>query len=617
MLYFKLIIILTITSTYCSGTSNSDEDTARQKMEDLEKDFAVSEGQKMSTLWNYYTNSTAENEAISTEKSTASAQLLKERTMELKKFDYSNFKDKDLIRKFELLKLDYEMLEKEDYQKLVGFINEMNTFYESSTVSDYRNSSKLLSIYDVNRQLGEIRDPEELKYYWLEWQNKFKSLEETFLKYLGLTKKAANLNGLKSRAEVWLDKYEDSTFETQLENLVQQILPLYKQLHAYVRNKLRAHYGSEIVSENGPIPMHLLGNMWAQTWDSISSILVPFPGKTKIDVTDKLKEKEYTAKKLAEKADEFFQSMGFDPLPDEFWENSILGKPTDGRSIKCHPTAWNLLKHNDVRILSCEPVSHYILYIIYHEIGHIEHFLQYQNLPLSFRSSPNPGFTEAIGDVIALSATTPKHLKKMGLIDNYDEDKEAIINQLFNIALEKIVFLPFAYTFDKWRWGVFRGEIPENEMNCKFWELREKYSGVEPPVARTAKDFDPPSKAHIAADYEYAGYFVSFIVQFQMYRAACLTAGQFEEGNPEKSIVDCDFEGSEAAGKLFKELLSNGSRIKWPEALNKFAGTRKLSADGVLDYFKPLHDWLIEQNSKNNVKVGWDDAPSNSRCQES
>lgn len=71
-----------------------------------------------------------------------------------------------------------------------------------------------------------------------------------------------------SVAEMWLDEYEDSTFEQQLENIFEEIRPLYQQLHAYVRHALRAKFGN-LISETGPIPMHLLGNMWAQTWDSV------------------------------------------------------------------------------------------------------------------------------------------------------------------------------------------------------------------------------------------------------------------------------------------------------------------------------------------------------------
>lgn len=70
-------------------------------------------------------------------------------------------------------------------------------------------------------------------------------------------------------AEEWLDEYEDQTFEQQLDGIFDEIRPLYQQLHAYVRYNLRKKYG-DIVPEKGSIPMHLLGNMWAQSWDNVS-----------------------------------------------------------------------------------------------------------------------------------------------------------------------------------------------------------------------------------------------------------------------------------------------------------------------------------------------------------
>jgi hypothetical protein len=76
-------------------------------------------------------------------------------------------------------------------------------------------------------------------------------------------------SGFRSKAEAWLDNYEDATFEQQIESTVQQLLPLYEQLHAYVRYQLGKQYGKEEVSEKGPIPMHLTGSFWSQQWEDV------------------------------------------------------------------------------------------------------------------------------------------------------------------------------------------------------------------------------------------------------------------------------------------------------------------------------------------------------------
>jgi Angiotensin-converting enzyme len=47
--------------------------------------------------------------------------------------------------------------------------------------------------------------------------------------------------------------------EATIERLWEDIQPLYVQLHAYVRRKLRGKYGADIVGHDGTIPAHLLG----------------------------------------------------------------------------------------------------------------------------------------------------------------------------------------------------------------------------------------------------------------------------------------------------------------------------------------------------------------------
>lgn len=113
------------------------------------------------------------------------------------------------------------------------------------------------------------------------------------------------------------------------------------------------------------------------------------------------------------------------------------------------------------------------------------------------------GFHEAIGDVFALSASTPKHLQKIGLLKNYETDNEAKINQLYRVALDKVAYLPFAYSIDRYRWTLFRGEVEPDEYNCEFWQIREAASGIKPPVQRYKEDFDAPAKFHVSADVEY------------------------------------------------------------------------------------------------------------------
>lgn len=59
---------------------------------------------------------------------------------------------------------------------------------------------------------------------------------------------------------------------------------------------------------------------------------------------------------------------------------------------------------------------------VHHEMGHVEYYLQYKDQPVSYRDGANPGFHEAVGDVLALSVSTPAHLYDIGLLDEIEDD---------------------------------------------------------------------------------------------------------------------------------------------------------------------------------------------------
>ena len=321
---------------------------------------------------------------------------------------------------------------------------------------------------------------------------------------------------------------------------------------SYVRYKLNKVYGDDVVNITQPIPMHLLGNMWGQQWNTVAELVVPYPDKQTLDVTEEMLRQNYTQLKMFQMGDEFFTSLNMTKLPESFWKNSIIEKPNDGRELICHASAWDFIVENNVRIKQCTRVDMDNFIIVHHELGHIQYYLQYQNQSIAFRGGANPGFHEAVGDVLALSVATPKHLEKIGLLKNFTYDKESQLNQFVRMGMAKLSFLPFAYTMDKFRWGVFRGEITPENGNCEFWKFRVQHGGVEPAIVRTNDDFDITAKYHAAADVEYLRYFVSFITQFQFYKSACILAGQYEEGSDVKPLNDCDIFENTKAGNAIK-----------------------------------------------------------------
>ncbi|KAF7239081.1 Angiotensin-converting enzyme [Varanus komodoensis] len=448
--------------------------------------------------------------------------------------------------------------------------------------------------------MAQSRDYDELLRTWKGWRDasgvKIRSL---YTKYVQLSNKAARLNGHADNGAFWRSLYEMPNFEVDLENIWNQLQELYFHLHAYVRRALYKKYGKDHINLRGPIPAHLLGNMWAQSWANIFDLVMPFPNAAKVDATPAMKRQGWTPKKMFEQSDSFFQSLGLIPMPPEFWEKSMLEKPADGREVVCHASAWDFYNRRDFRIKQCTVVNMDDLITVHHEMGHVQYFLQYKDQPISFRDGANPGFHEAIGDVMALSVATPKHLYSIKLLDQIEDNEESDINYLMSIALDKIAFLPFGYLMDQWRWKVFDGRIPEGEYNQQWWNLRLKYQGLCPPVSRSEADFDPGAKFHIPANVPYVRYFVSFVIQFQFHQALCKAAGHTGP------LHKCDIYQSKEAGRILGNALKLGYSKPWPEVMQLITGQPNMSAEALLTYFEPLKNWLVNKNKENNETLGW------------
>lgn len=57
----------------------------------------------------------------------------------------------------------------------------------------------------------------------------------------------------------------------------------------------------------------------------------------------------WTELRLFKEAEKFFMSVGLYKMFDNFWTNSMLVKPKDGRKVVCHPTAWDMGNREDFR----------------------------------------------------------------------------------------------------------------------------------------------------------------------------------------------------------------------------------------------------------------------------
>jgi peptidyl-dipeptidase A len=460
-----------------------------------------------------------------------------------------------------------------------------------------KSDSDCLSGSELEGLMQDTRDYDELQEYWEGWRTISPPMREKYQRYVELANEGANELGYGDLGEMWRAGFDMSPaeFQDEVTRLWEQVKPLYSELHCAVRAKLGERYGTDKVPQDGPIPAHLLGNMWAQEWGSIYDIMEPYPGVSDLDVDSTLKTKNYSPQEMVRSAESFYVSLGLDRLPDTFWTRSQFTKPRD-REVVCHASAWGLDGGNDLRIKMCIKQNYDELRVIYHELGHNYYQAAYKNQPPIFQGSAHVGFHEAIGDTVTLSMT-PDYLKEVGLVTSAKESEKAVINRQMQMALDKIAFLPFGKLIDEWRWGVFSGAIKPEDYNKAWWDLRLKYQGIAPPSERSESDFDPGAKYHIPANVSYTRYFLARILQFQFQRSLCEIAGH------EGDLASCSIYGSKEAGAKFNAMMASGQSEPWQDALEKLTGTREMDATAIIDYFAPLMGYLKEQNAGRTC--GW------------
>jgi peptidyl-dipeptidase A len=517
---------------------------------------------------------------------------------ESKRFESLNLPP-DLKRKFLLLKLSLTLPAPKDArlrEELTQVAASLNGSYGKGKYCPGGDKEPCFGIDVLDERLAKSRDPKEIAEMWVGWHKVGAPMRERYARFVELSNQGARELGFADTGALWRSGYDmtPDQFSAELERVWQEVQPLYSEIHTYVRKRLIQKYGAVAQRNDGMIPAHLLGNMWAQEWGNIYDLVAPPAAPPAYNVGEILEQRKTTSKQVVQFGKGFFRSLGMETLPDTFWERSMLSRPAD-RDVVCHASAWDIDSDRDVRLKVCVHNTSDDFVTVHHELGHIYYDLAYRKQPFLFRGGGNDGFHEAIGDAIALSIT-PEYLKKIGLIENIPPP-EADLPLLLRTALDKIAFLPFGLMIDKWRWEVFSGKVKPADYNKAWWSLREKYQGVAPPVDRSEADFDPGAKYHIPANTPYARYFMARIYQFQFYRAMCRAAGYTGPLNR------CSVYGSKAAGDKLHAMLTLGQSKPWPEALKTMTGEDRIDASAMVEYFQPLLAWLKEQNK--GEKTGW------------
>ena len=576
-----------------AGKPTADE--ARAFIKDVEAKADAFNTENSRLAWVQATYITPDTEALLAKASERAAAQQLEWARQAARFDGLEL-DYDTARKLRFLKQGFVLPPPSDPTKNAELAQLTTAIAADYNKYKYHRGDKDLSFEDMANIMAESRDPKELLEIWTNWHNVGVGLRDRYTRIIDLTNEGAHELGFKDAGELWRIGYDmpPEAFTADLDRLLGQVKPLYESLHCYVRTKLNEHYGNEVAPATGPIPAHLLGNMWAQSWSNVYPLMGVKEAKQSYDLTKIIEQRKMTEQDMTHTAEQFFVSLGFDKLPESFWKQSLFVRPAD-RDVDCYASAWHIDTRDDVRLKMCIQRTDDDFRVLHHELGHNYYQLAYKGQDFMYRTGANDGFHEAVGDTLALSVG-PTYLKQIGFIDQVPAS-DSDVPLLLKSALDRVAILPWTYLIDQWRWRVFSGDIKPEQYNAAWWELRQKYQGIVPPTARGEEFFDPGAKFHVPNFVPYTRYFLAAVLQFQFHRALCQTAGY------EGPLNRCSIYDNKEAGKRLQAMLAMGASRPWQDALEALTGSREMDASAILDFYAPLKTWLDEQNT--GKQCGW------------
>ena len=590
-----------LTAAANAGTENGAPtlQEAKEFLEQAEKDIVELSGFAAKVYWVQANFITQDTNALAAMAGTQTAKLSTRLANEAKRFNDLSL-PADMRRKMDGLKRGSNFPAPEKEGAAEELANIMTGLEATYGTGKFEHNGETINLGQASDIIASSRDPEVLQAVWEGWRTISPPMKNNYAKMVNIVNEGSRELGYEDTGALWRGGYDmdGEAFIKEADRLWEQVKPLYDQLHCNTRAALNEKYGDEVQPANATIRADLLGNMWGQSWGNIYEMVAPEGGGEGVDVTALLVKNGYDQKKMVEVAETFFTSLGFEALPQTFWERSLITKPAD-REVVCHASAWDLDDRDDIRIKMCTKINGEDFVTVHHELGHNFYQRAYKNQPVFYKDGANDGFHEAIGDMIALSIT-PEYLVKIGLLDEKDvPGADADLALLMRQAMDKVAFLPFGLMVDQWRWKVFSGEYSESDYNSGWWELREKYQGLSHPgETRPSDAFDPGAKFHIPGNTPYMRYFLAHILQFQFHKAACDMAGF------EGPLHQCSIYENEEVGSRFNAMMEMGASKPWPDALEAFTGTRDMDGSAILEYFAPLMTYLEEQNKDRTC--GWD-----------
>ncbi|MBI3681944.1 MAG: M2 family metallopeptidase [Acidobacteria bacterium] len=441
--------------------------------------------------------------------------------------------------------------------------------------------AKAITPNEIDEALLKSKNLAERQKLWEVSKQTGPALKKGLAELRDLRNRVASELGYSSYFHLQVADYGMSVAEMMqlMDRTVEDLKPLYEQLHLWTRRRLAERYKQQIPKR---IPAHWIGNRWAQEW----------PGLVEAADLDDLfrgKPPEW----IVQQAERFYTSLGMPPLPKSFWEKSDLYQlaPDSKRKKNTHASAWHIDIDKDVRSLMSVIPNFRWFGTSHHELGHIYYYMAYSNprVPVVLREGANRAFHEAVGDLIGIAARQPSYLRGVGLLpaDRKLDATQLLLAEALDAA---VVFLPFsAGTMTHFEYELYEKKLPPEQFNKRWWELAARYQGIEPASPRGEQFCDACTKTHIIDDAaQYYDYAMAFLLKFQLHNHI---TRKILKQDPH----DCNYYGNKEAGKWLWDILSLGATTDWRQLIRDRTG-EDLSSKAMLDYFQPLMDYLKKEN---------------------
>jgi len=435
---------------------------------------------------------------------------------------------------------------------------------------------------DIDEILRESGDLDERARYWNASKEVGPVLRDGLMDLRDLRNGVAREMGYRDFFSFQVDDYGMTAEEMvrMLDRLIVETRPLFVQLHCWTRHELVRRFGASEAPRL--IPAHWIGNRWAQSW----------PGLIEGIDRDALVEGR-TPEWIVQQAERFYVSMGFPHLPQTFWELSDLYPVPEGetREKNDHASAWSIDLDRDVRSLMSVEANWDWFGTTHHELGHIYYDLAYARpeVPPLLRRGANRAYHEAIGTLIELPSSQDAYLREIGLMTEGQAPEQ--IRVLMDHALTgPIVFLPFAAgTMSQFEKALYADDLSAEQLQSRWWELVARYQGVSPPAERPATGCDACTKTHINDDPgQYYDYALSEVILYQLHDHICR---QLLHEDPHS----CNYYNRPEVGAFLQSIMRVGATRDWQELLREVTG-RELTAEPMLEYYRPLLEYLEAQN---------------------